>query len=142
MREIVIRAGKVAIRARLLKTPTADRIWAALPIYARAQMWGHEVYFHAPVSSDCEAEARDVVHAGEIAFWPDGDAIAIGFGPTPVSRRGEIRMASPCNIWALALDDVSSLKSVHPGEEVAVIEANGHPRVETHKPRRARAALR
>ncbi|MEI9900478.1 MAG: cyclophilin-like family protein [Hyphomicrobium sp.] len=55
-----------------------------------------------------------------------GEAIAIGFGPTPVSRRGEIRMASPCNIWAMALDDVSSLKSVHAGEGVSIVEANGH----------------
>ena len=61
MREILIRAGKVAIRARLLETPTAERIWAALPIHAQAQMWGHEVYFGAPVSSDCEPEAREVV---------------------------------------------------------------------------------
>jgi hypothetical protein len=67
-----------------------------------------------------------VVRAGEIAFWPDGNAIAIGFGPTPVSKKGEIRMASPCNIWALALDDVASLKAVHAGEDVAVIDANGH----------------
>ena len=36
MREILIQAGKVAIRARLLETPTAERIWAALPIYAEA----------------------------------------------------------------------------------------------------------
>lgn len=124
MREIVIRAGNIAIRARLLETPTAERIWAALPIYASAQMWGHEVYFQAPVCTDAEPDAREVVSAGEIAFWPDGDAIAIGFGLTPMSRRGEIRLASPCNIWALALDDVSQLKSVHTGEEVAVVSAN------------------
>jgi uncharacterized protein len=128
MREILIRAGKVSIRARLLETPTAERIWAALPIHAPAQMWGNEVSFAAPVSSDCEPEARDVVRAGEIAFWPDGNAIAIGFGPTPVSKKGEIRMASRCNIWAMALDDVSSLKSVHAGEDVSVVEANGHGR--------------
>jgi uncharacterized protein len=126
MREILIRAGKVAIRARLLETPTAERIWAALPIYAQAQMWGHEFYFLAPVTSGCEPEAREVINAGEIAFWPDGNAITIGFGPTPVSKKGEIRMASPCNIWAMALDDVSSLKFVHAGEDVAVIEVNGH----------------
>jgi hypothetical protein len=126
MREILIQAGKVAIRARLLETPTAERIWAALPIRAEAQMWGREVYFQAPVSSDCEPEARDVVSAGEIAFWPEGDAIAIGFGPTPMSKKGEIRMASPCNIWAMALDDVSSLKSVHAGENVTIVESNGN----------------
>ena len=121
MREILIRAGKVAIRARLLETPTAERIWAALPIYAEAQMWGHEVYFRAPVSSAAEPEAREVVSPGEIAFWPDGNAIAIGFGPTPVSRsKGEIRMASPCNIFARALGDVKALAKVRAGSRVNV----------------------
>ncbi|MDH4981798.1 cyclophilin-like family protein [Hyphomicrobium sp. D-2] len=80
--------------------------------------------FNSPVSSDREPEAREVVNAGEIAFWPDGDAIAIGFGPTPVSRRGEIRMASPCNIWAMALDDVSSLRTVYAGEGISVEDAS------------------
>ncbi len=124
VREVLIRAGEVAIRARLRNTPTADRIWQALPIYSRAQTWGQEVYFGTPLSADVEADARDVVEAGEIAFWPDGDAIAIGFGPTPISRNGEIRLASPCNIWAQALDDVSALKSVHAGETIAVMEAD------------------
>ena len=124
LREIVIRAGQVAIRARLLETPTADRIWEALPIYASANTWGREMYFPAPVSSDPEPGAKDVVDAGEIAFWPDGDAIAIGFGPTPISKRGEIRLASPCNVWAMALDDVAQLKGVYAGERVAVLEAD------------------
>jgi len=124
MRDILIRAGDVAIRARLLDTPTADRIWAALPIYAAVRTWGEEIYFPAPVSNAVEEGARDVIEAGEIAFWPDGDAIAIGFGPTPISRAGEIRLASACNIWARALDDVRELKAVHAGERVAVIEAD------------------
>ncbi len=124
MREILIRAGEVAIRARLLETPTADKIWKALPIYATAQTWGQEVYFGTPLSATPEADARDVVKGGEIAVWPDGDAIAIGFGPTPISRNGEIRLASPCNVWAHALDDVTALKSVHAGEKIAVIEAD------------------
>lgn len=124
MRDILIRAGDVAIRARLLDTATADLIWQALPIYSRAQTWGQEVYFSAPVSAMQEVDARDVVEPGEIAFWPDGDAIAIGFGPTPISLEGEIRLASPCNVWAHALDDVTALRSVHAGERVAVIEAD------------------
>ena len=124
VREILIRAGGVAIRARLRDTPTADLIWQALPIYAKAQTWGQEVYFTTPVAADVEPDAKDVVSAGEIAFWPDGDAIAIGFGPTPISRTGEIRLASACNVWAEALDDVTALKSVHAGEQIAVIEAD------------------
>jgi uncharacterized protein len=124
MREIVIRSGSVVIRARLLDTPTAERIWQALPIYASASTWGHEVYFPAPIQSATEPEARDVIEAGEIAFWPAGEAIAIGFGPTPVSRKGEIRLASPCNVWAQALDDVSQLKSVYAGSDISVLEAD------------------
>jgi len=125
MRNIVIRAGAVAIRARLLDTPTAERIWKALPIEAAARTWGEEIYFEAPVSSAAEPDACVVVKAGDIAFWPDGDAITIGFGPTPLSRtRDEIRLAGPCNVWAKALDDVRQLKSIHPGVSITVHEAD------------------
>jgi len=125
MRKVVIRAGGVEIRARLLDTPTAERIWAALPIEAAARTWGEEVYFDTPVTLKAEPDARVVVKRGDIAFWPDGDAIAIGFGPTPLSRtRDEIRLAGPCNVWAQAIDDVRKLKSVHPGAAVSVHEAD------------------
>lgn len=125
MRRILIRAGNVAIRARLLATPTADRIWDALPISGSVQTWGKEVYFRTPFSHDLEPDARAVVSKGEIAFWPEGDAISIGFGATPISKRGEIRFTSKCNIWAVAIDDVDLLKGVYPGETVSVVEADG-----------------
>lgn len=124
MREVVIRAGEVIVRARLLDTPTAERIWAALPIMASAKTWGAELYFEAPVTSAAEPGARETIKAGEIAFWPEGDAIAIGFGPTPLSRtKAEIRLASPCNIWAEALDDVRQFKAVHAGEPISISQA-------------------
>lgn len=125
VREITISVGSIAIRARLAGTPTADRIWAALPIEGRTQTWGEEVYFSIPVSCPREADARDVVKSGEIAYWPDGDAIAIGFGPTPISRGGEIRLASPCNIWAHAVDDVRMLRPVIGGERIRVERRSG-----------------
>lgn len=122
MREVLIEAGGVAIRARLLDTPTADRIWQALPLRGAARTWGPEVSLDATVNAEAEPEARDVVRLGEIVYWPDGDAIAIAFGPTPLSRNGEIRLASRCNIWALAIDDVAKLRSVYAGEPISISE--------------------
>ncbi|MDZ4842317.1 MAG: cyclophilin-like fold protein [Hyphomicrobium aestuarii] len=124
MREIVIRVVDIAIRARLLDTPTADRIWAALPIYAEARTWGHEVYFDTVVASPIEPDAKAVIRPGEITFWPEGGAIAIGFGPTPISQMGEIRLAGASNVWAEAVDDVSQLRAVHAGERIAILQAD------------------
>ena len=120
MARLSITAGDVSIAIETRDTPTTAAILDALPIRSTARTWGEEVYFDTPVSVPREPEAKAVVQAGEIAFWTDGDAIAIGFGPTPVSQGDEIRLASPANIWADALDDVTALAAVRPGAEISV----------------------
>ncbi|ASP40888.1 hypothetical protein CHH28_09915 [Bacterioplanes sanyensis] len=108
------------IRVALRRTPTADAILRALPFSAKVQTWGQEVMFDCPIRAHREDNAVNVVKAGDMAFWADGSCIAIGFGPTPISRYGEIRLASQCNIWGDALDDVSLLASIAAGTEVHV----------------------
>jgi hypothetical protein len=120
MTRLRITAGGVALEIETRDTPTAAAILDALPIRSAARTWGREVYFDVPVHVPREPEAKAVVQPGEIAFWTDGDAIAIGFGPTPVSRGDEIRLASPANIWADALDDVTALAAVRDGAPVLV----------------------
>jgi hypothetical protein len=110
----------LTLDAELNDTTTAQAIAAALPLTSEVMTWGEEVYFDVPVRVKREADARAVVTPGEIAYWPDGAAIAIGFGRTPISRGGETRLASPCNIWARALGDVKVLKAVEAGTKVKV----------------------
>ena len=123
MRVLKLTIGAVVIRAELLDTPTADALYAAAPFVARASTWGEEVYFTTPVSLAREPDARAVVDPGELAFWPDGDAIAIGFGRTPISRGDECRLASPCNGWGRAQDDVKALEAVRSGAAIRVERA-------------------
>ena len=112
--------GSFTLDAELLDTPTATAVAAALPIEAQALTWGDEVYFQVPVRVTREVDARAVVVPGEIAYWPDGPAIALGFGRTPLSTGNECRLASRCNIFAKALGDVKVLAKVRAGSQIRV----------------------
>lgn len=122
-REVLIRAGSIVLRARVHATPTGNRIWQALPIYSTAETWGKALHFETPVETGRERGAKSFIAPGEIAYWSEEDRVLIGFGATPISKPNEIRLPSPCNIWAQALDDVSALAVVRPGERVSLLQA-------------------
>ncbi len=120
MANIRFEFDSLTLEAELLDTPTARAIAAVLPVSAVVLTWGEEVYFDVPVEVPRERDARAVITPGEIAYWPEGPAIAIGFGRTPVSQGNETRLASPVNVFAKALSDVKVLKAVRAGSKVTV----------------------
>ena len=122
MARLKLTIGDHELAVETFDTPTAQAIERALPITASARRWGDEVYFMVPVEAPREDSAREVVSAGELAFWPEGRAIAIGFGPTPASRGEEIRLAAATNIWAQTAADVTVLADVADGAAV-ILEA-------------------
>lgn len=120
MPSIKITAGTVSLEVEVLDTPTGRALLDAVPFDSAANTWGEEVYFTAPVSVAKEADAKDVVARGEIAFWVEGSSIAIGFGPTPASQGDEIRLVTATNIWGHAKDDVRLFAAVRDGDSVLV----------------------
>ncbi|MBI4609545.1 MAG: hypothetical protein HY726_11105 [Candidatus Rokubacteria bacterium] len=121
-RRVKISAGSVEAEALLGDGKTAEVIWNALPLSAKAETWGDEIYFSIPVSLEAETP-RDVVELGDLGYWPPGQAFCIFFGPTPASRGGEIRPASAVNVFGRVLGDPKVFKKVRSGTTVRVARA-------------------
>ncbi len=120
---IVIRAGGNSFEGELNDSVTGKAIYGALPIRAKGQRWGGEIYFSIPVSCELEEGSREVMEEGELAYWPPGQAFCIFFGATPASGGDEIRAASAVNIVGSIKGDLSGLWDVPDGAEV-LIEKN------------------
>ncbi len=120
MSRIRITVGGTSLTGEVYDTPTGRTVLENLPIESTARTWGEEVYFSVPFTVEEEPDARAVVECGELAFWEGGQAIAIGFGPTPISQGTEIRLAAPCNIWGRCLDSARALQGARDGDTVQV----------------------
>ena len=123
MYQITIQAGDVSMPAELNDSPTVRKIWEALPIEGRANLWGDEIYFAIPVDADQEEDARADVDVGELGYWPVGSAFCIFFGLTPVSSGTRPRAASPVNILGTIVGDATQFRVVKSGESVRLSRA-------------------
>jgi len=124
MRQLTITMGRTRLTLNLFDTSIANAMWEATPFEARVNTWGEEIYFSTPVTASDEPDARDVMQLGEVAYWRPGKSLCIGFGPTPVSRGDEIRLASPANVFATTVEDARACATVTDGTlaEVAKVE--------------------
>jgi len=110
----------------LTDTPTARKVFEALPCSSAANTWGEEVYFTIPVRADLEPDAQQVVPPGTICFWVQGQSLAIPFGPTPISQGEECRLVTRVNVLGKLEGEPRVLKSVRDGDEVRVEAAKTH----------------
>ncbi len=81
-----------AVEAVLDATPTAQKVWAAL-----------------------EPDARQVVEKGAVCFWAEGQALALPYGPTPISAGDECRLVSKVNVLGHIEGDPRALAGVCAG---------------------------
>ncbi len=111
---------KGAVGAILDDTPTARGLVAALPVKAKAQTWGEEVYFEIPITAKLESGAKQVVPPGTVCFWTEGSSLALPWGRTPVSEGDESRLVTRCNVLGMIDGDPRQLASVRSGDSITI----------------------
>ena len=120
MKKCKITIDKIIFEVVLFNSPTANKIWNSLPISSDIKTWGKEIYFYTDVVANKEPNAKSIIEFGEIAYWPTGKAIAIGFGKTPISQKDEIRLADDCNIWGETKFDLKKLENITEGKPIKI----------------------
>jgi hypothetical protein len=113
MPKIRIKSKPVEMTAELNDSPSAKKIWEALPIESRTRLWGQEVYFDIPVHDEGR-DAQAQVPSGTIAFWPAGDCFCIFFGQTP---------ASPVNVVGRLDGDPNEFSKVKANQPIRLEKA-------------------
>jgi len=121
--KITIRVGTLTLAAELNDSPASAAVAAALPIQAKGNCWGEEIYFRIPVKQPEAKDARAEMAVGELAYWPPGNAFCIFFGPTPASIGQEPRAASPVNPIGRVTGDVGLLRQIADGSEFVLEKA-------------------
>ena len=88
---------------------TVKAILDNLPIEVKINRWGDELYTDKTSIVAEEENAQSVVKQLDVAYWPEGNALCLFYGSTPISKSpDEILPYSPVNIVGkiLTKDDI------------------------------------
>ena len=77
---------------------TVKAILESLPIEVNINRWGDELYTEKTEIVEKEEDAKREVNLFDVAYWPEGNALCLFYGPTPISTEGKILAYSPVNI--------------------------------------------
>ena len=120
MVEIKLTTPRIELTAELNDSPTSRLLLDILPWRSTANTWGDEVYFDAPVATELQADAQQVVEPGTLCYWVEGNSIAMPFGPTPISEGDECRLVTRVNIIGKILADPKLLAEIRQGDEIRI----------------------
>jgi uncharacterized protein len=118
--KISISIANVTLKAEFFDTDCAKAIVAKLPIETLPNMWGDEFYFEIPVKMDLDDTATTKVRVGDVGYWPPGRALAIFFGPTPMSSGPDPVPASEVNIVGRISGDARVLKTAKDSGKIKI----------------------
>jgi len=117
---IRISVGNIPLEGELFETPCGKEIMRILPIEGTVRRWGDEIYFEIPLSYPLDETATTKVKSGHIGYWPPGRALALFFGPTPLSNSEEPVPASEVNLVGRIKEGEKALKAVKEGERIRI----------------------
>jgi len=118
--KIEIMIGTVICEAELFDTACAKAITDILPIQAAPEEWGDEFYFEIPLALPLDETATTDVTIGDIGYWPPGNALAIFFGPTPLSTGMNPVPASKVNHVGKIVGDARVLKKAKGSKKISL----------------------
>jgi len=91
----------------------------SLPFSVTAHIWGEEIYTDESPIIQSEENAKDLVNLNDVAYWPNGKAVCLFFGPTPLGKKGEIKPYSPVNVIGKIINpDKNILSKMNEGTKI------------------------
>lgn len=120
MQKVKIIIKDLILYANFFDTKTSKEILKILPLEAMPEEWGDEFYFEIPLKMPLDETATTSVEIGDIGYWPTGHAIAIFFGPTPISKGSEPVPAGKVNLIGKIIGDATLLKKVKGADKIRI----------------------
>jgi len=109
--KIILIFNNEKISAEFFDTISGKSIFENLPIESVYHEWGDEIYFSTDLNLKND-RSYDKVSIGDICYWPPGKALCFFFGPTPISKNGEILPASPVFMVGKITDNIDNFRSL------------------------------
>lgn len=97
----------------------AEKIVEELPLESRVSTWGEEIYFPIPVESEPGSLTQDV-EVGDVAFWHEGQSLAVFFGPTPMSEDEQPVPADDVELVGTVSSGLDELSGFRAGQAIEV----------------------
>lgn len=111
----------ISIELDDLQSPkTVKAILNNLPLNTTINRWGDELYTDKTPIRVEEENSQSVVSLLDFAYWPEGSALCLFYGPTPISKAGKILPLSPVNIVGKVVSKENILDKVKDSTKVTI----------------------
>lgn len=120
MKKIIFKTNLFTFQGVLNDTDAASEIFRGLPVNSNVSRWGKEIYFDLGFKVSSQSATIEVA-PGDIGYWPQGKALCVFYGPTPLSEEEDKPVpASPVVIVGKATAEPASLDKIKLGEPISL----------------------